>query len=107
MRGRQFRDAGTGPFVRTFARPDRLRVFLDYPGTRRPAILDGAKGWRSGGRERLAPRPSTGSCWPRWRCRRAARTSRGFLDERRAAARLLPPEPDGKLQGIEIPLGGP
>src|SRR5512143_2412952 len=39
---------GKGSFVRTFARPDRLRVFLDYPGRPETRILDGTKGWRSG-----------------------------------------------------------
>lgn len=38
-----------GPMVRTFARPDRLRVEIGYPGEDREVrVLAGSKGWRRG-----------------------------------------------------------
>ena len=94
---------GTGPFVRLFSRPDRLRVSLSYPGAPEVRILDGAKGWRSGGKGTLAPVEGflLGSM--------VAQSGRAnlpwILDERRASARLLPPADGGKLQGIAVPLG--
>ena len=96
---------GTGPFVRTFARPDRLRVFLDYPGRPETRILDGAKGWRSGGQEQLAPAPVEGFLLASMVVQAGRANLPWLLDERRAEARLLPPGTDGKLQGIEVPLG--
>jgi hypothetical protein len=96
---------GTGPFVRTFARPDRLRVILDYPGRPEARFLDGAKGWRSGGQERLAPTPVEGFLLSSMALQAGRANLPWLLDERRAEARLLPPAPDGKLQGIEVPLG--
>ena len=94
---------GTGPFVRTFARPDRLRVVLDYPGRPETRILDGSKGWRSDGSGKIAPVDGflLGSM-----VAQAGRANLPWiLDERRASARLLPPADDGKLQGIAVPLG--
>ena len=96
---------GTGPFVRLFARPDRLRVFLDYPGRPETRILDGAKGWRSGGQDRLAPAPVEGFLLASMVVQAGRANLPWLLDERRAEARLLPPAEDGKLQGIEVPLG--
>ena len=96
---------GTGPFVRTFARPDRLRVFLDYPGRPETRILDGSKGWRSGGQDRLDPVPVEGFLLASMVVQAGRANLPWLLDERRAEARLLPPAEGGKLQGIEVPLG--
>jgi hypothetical protein len=94
---------GTGPFVRAFARPDRLRVVLDYPGHPEVRILDGSKGWRSDGTGKLAPVDGflLGSM-----VAQAGRANLPWLlDERRSSARLLPADEGGKLQGIAVPLG--
>lgn len=96
---------GTGPFVRTFARPDRLRVVLDYPGRPETRILDGARGWRSGGQEKLAIAPVEGFLLASMALQAGRANLPWLLDERRAEARLLPPQPDGKFQGIGVPLG--
>jgi hypothetical protein len=94
---------GTGPFVRAFTRPDRLRVVLDYPGSPEIRVLDGPKGWRSDGQGKLAPVEGflLGSM-----VAQAGRANLPWLlDERRATARLLPAVEGGKLQGIAVPLG--
>lgn len=94
---------GTGPFVRTFARPDRLRVFLDYPNHPETRILDGAKGWRSDGKGGILP--SEGFLLDSMAVQAARANLPWILDERRETAKLLPPEHGGRLQGIEIALG--
>jgi hypothetical protein len=94
---------GTGPFVRAFTRPDRLRVVLDYPGSPEIRVLDGPKGWRSDGQGRVAPVVGflVGSM-----VAQAGRANLPWLlDERRSSARLLPADEGGKLQGIAVPLG--
>jgi hypothetical protein len=95
---------GGGPLVRTFARPDRLRVDLDYPGHPERRILDGAKGWRSDGKGNMlaAEGPLLSSM-----VLQAARADLPWLLlEKRAVAKALPPMDGGKLAGFEIPLGG-
>ncbi|HEY6000223.1 MAG TPA: hypothetical protein VI078_13120 [bacterium] len=96
---------GTGSFVRTFARPDRLRVVLDYPGRPETRILDGARGWRSGGEGHLAPEPVEGFLLGSMIVQAGRANLPWLLDERRAEAKLLPPEHGGALQGIAVPLG--
>lgn len=96
---------GSGALVRTFERPERLRVFLDYPGHPETRILDGARGWRSGGQERLAPAPVEGFLLASMVLQAGRANLPWLLDERRAEARLTPPAQDGGLQGIEVPLG--
>jgi hypothetical protein len=39
----------TGPTVRVFQRPDRLKVLIDYPGAPETRIVKGREGWRSNG----------------------------------------------------------
>jgi hypothetical protein len=39
----------TGPTVRLFQRPDRLKVVIDYPDGRETRIVKGRDGWRSNG----------------------------------------------------------
>lgn len=96
---------GPGPFVRTFARPGRLRVVLEYPERPETRILDGSKGWRSGGQEKLAPTPVEGFLLGSMVLQAGRANLPWLLDERRADARLLPVSDDGRLQGIEVPLG--
>jgi hypothetical protein len=96
---------GTGSFARTFARPDRLRVVLDYPERPETRILDGTKGWRSGGGGQLAPQPVEGFLLGSMVVQAGRANLPWLLDERRADAKLLPPEHSGALQGIEVPLG--
>jgi hypothetical protein len=94
---------GTGPLVRAFERPDRLRVVLDYPGSPEIRVLDGAMGWRSDGKGKLAP---VGGFLLGSMVAQAGRANLPWvLDERRASARLLPATDGGKLQGIAVPLG--
>ncbi len=94
---------GAGPFVRLFARPGRLRVFLDYPNHPETRILDGARGWRSDGKGNLLP--SEGFLLGSMTVQAARANLPWILEERRDDAKLLPPEEGGKLQGIEIPVG--
>jgi hypothetical protein len=94
---------GVGPFARLFARPDRLRVTIDYPGHPETRILDGAAGWRSDGKGGIGA--SDGALLGSMQLQAARADLPWLLDERRAAAKLLPPSMEGKLQGIEVPLG--
>jgi hypothetical protein len=94
---------GTGPFVRLFQRPSRLRVELDYPGHPESRILDGARGWRSDGQGNLLPSegPLLGSMVVQ-----AARADLPWLLlERRQDLRLLAPPGDAAVRVIEIGLG--
>jgi hypothetical protein len=94
---------GTGPFVRVFARPDRLRVALDYPGRPETRLLDRSQGWRSDGTGMVAPVEGflLGSM-----VAQAGRANLPWiLDERRAGARLLAGSDGGQLQGIALSLG--
>ncbi len=94
---------GTGALVRTFARPDRLKIALDYPGHPETRILDGRKGWRSDGQGNM---PAADGFLLTSMVLQAARADLPwFLDERRATIKVLAPMDGGKLQGLEIPLG--
>ena len=46
---------GTGALARTFVRPGRLRIALDYPNHPETRILDAGQGWRSDGKGNIAP----------------------------------------------------
>jgi hypothetical protein len=46
---------GNGALVRTFARPDRLKIALDYLNHPEKRLLDGRKGWRSDGEGTYSP----------------------------------------------------
>jgi hypothetical protein len=95
---------GSGPLVRTFARPDRLRITLDYPNHPEGRILDGGKGWRSDGKGNMAA--AEGFLLTSMALQAARADIPWILDERRAVVKLLAPMDGGKLQGLEIPLGG-
>ena len=94
---------GNGALVRTFARPDRLKITLDYPNHPEARILDGGKGWRSDGKGNMAP--ADGFLLTSMVLQAARSDLPWLLDERRASVKLLAPMDGGKLQGLEIPLG--
>ena len=94
---------GNGALVRTFARPDRLRITLDYPNHPETRILDGGKGWRSDGQGNMAP--ADGFLLTSMVLQAARAELPWLLDEKRATIKLLAPMDGGKLQGLEIPLG--
>lgn len=93
---------GNGALVRTFARPDRLKITLDYPDHPEARILDGSRGWRSDGKGNMSP---VDSFLLTSMVLQAARADLPWLlDERRASIKLLAPMDGGKLQGLEMPL---
>lgn len=94
---------GRGALVRTFARPRRLKITLDYPGHPEARILDGDRGWRSDGKGNLAP--ADGFLLTSMVLQAARADIPWILHERRATIRLLAPLDGGRLQGLEIPLG--
>lgn len=94
---------GTGPFVRLFQRPRRLRVSLDYPGHPETRVLDGAQGWRSDGKGNMAP--SEGFLLGSMQVQAARANLPWILKERRRDLALQAPYDDGRFRGIEIPLG--
>jgi hypothetical protein len=94
---------GNGALVRTFARPDRLKITLDYPNHPEARILDGGKGWRSDGTGNMAP--AEGFLLTSMVLQAARADLPWLLEEKRAAIKLLAPMDGGKLQGLEIPLG--
>lgn len=94
---------GTGPMTRAFARPDRLRIELNYPGRREARLLDGSRGWRTGADGKLGP--VDGFLLSSMALQAARANLPWLLDERRASLKLLAPSDGGKLQGLEVPLG--
>jgi hypothetical protein len=95
---------GNGALVRTFARPDRLKTTLDYPNHPEARILDGGKGWRSDGAGNMSP--ADGFLLTSMVLQAARADLPWLLDERRASIKLLAPQDGGKLQVLEMPLGG-
>lgn len=94
---------GSGATVRTFERPDRLKIVIDYPGRLETRILDRERGWRSNpdGALTVADDFLLTSM-----VLQAARANLPWiLDERRAALVSLAPMDGGKLRGLELPLG--
>ncbi len=95
-----------GLLRRSFARPDRLRVQVEYPGTREVRILGGkGKGWRTDGTGRLleAREAMLGAMELQ-----AARSGLPWiLRERLEEVRLLEPMAHGgvRLSVLEIPVG--
>jgi hypothetical protein len=94
---------GNGALVRIFARPDRLKIALDYPNHPEMRILDGGKGWRSDGKGNLAA--ADGFLLTSMVLQAARADLPWLLAERRALIKLLAPMDGGKLQGLEIPVG--
>lgn len=94
---------GTGATVRTFERPDRLRIVIDYPGRLETRILDKGRGWRSNPDGTLT---AADDFLLTSMVLQAARANLPWiLDERRAELVPLAPMDGGQLQGLELPLG--
>lgn len=90
--------------VRVFARPNRLKVLIDYPGHPEARVVDGERGWRN---EMGSPlEPAEGPMLDAMILQAARADVPWILAERESSARLIEPvEKDGvKLDGIEIPL---
>jgi len=94
---------GNGALARTFARPDRLRITLDYPNHPEARILDGARGWRSDGQGNMPP--AEGFLLTSMVLQAARADLPWLLNERRSTLKMLAAMEGGKLQGLEIPLG--
>jgi hypothetical protein len=94
---------GTGALVRTFARPDRLKITLDYPNHPEARILDGGKGWRSDGKGNMDA--AEGFLRTSMVLQAARANLPWLLDEHRGKLKMIPPMDGGKLQGLEIPIG--
>jgi outer membrane lipoprotein-sorting protein len=94
---------GTGTTVRSFSRPNRLKIVIDYPGRLETRILDGDRGWRSDAEGKMV---AADDFLLTSMVLQAARADLPWLlDERRSALVALPPMEGGKLQGLEIALG--
>lgn len=90
--------------VRVFARPDRLKVLIDYPGHPEARVVDGDRGWRN---EMGSPlEPAEGPMLDAMILQAARADVPWILAERESSARMIEPvEKDGvNLDGIEIPL---
>jgi hypothetical protein len=94
---------GNGALVRTFARPDRLKITLDYPNHPEARILDRDKGWRSDGKGNMAR--ADGFLLTSMVLQAARANLPWLLDEKRASVKLLAPVDGGRLRGLELPLG--
>jgi hypothetical protein len=94
---------GSGALVRTFARPDRLRIALDYPNHPETRILDGGSGWRSDAKGNLAA--ADGFLLTSMVLQAARADLPWLLDERRATVKSLAPLDGGKIAGLEVPVG--
>ena len=94
---------GNGALMRTFARPDRLKITLDYPNHPEARILDGGKGWRSDGKGNMSQ--ADGFLLTSMVLQAARADLPWLLDERRTSLKMLAAMEGGKLQGVEIPLG--
>jgi outer membrane lipoprotein-sorting protein len=94
-----------GRTVRTFSRPNRLKVVLAYPGRPEIRIVDGEKGWRTDGRGMLNP---VGGFLLSSMDLQAARANLPWLlDERRGIVRHLGTAAEGGIPVnlLEVPLG--
>jgi len=94
---------GTGALVRTFARPGRLKITLDYPNHPEVRILDGGKGWRSDGNGNMSA--ATSFLLTSMVLQAARANLPWLLDEKRASIKPLALMDGGSLQGLEVPLG--
>jgi len=94
---------GNGALMRTFARPDRLKITLDYSNHPEARILDGGKGWRSDGKGNMSQ--ADGFLLTSMVLQAARANLPWLLDEHRGKLKMIAPMDGGKLQGLEIPLG--
>lgn len=93
------------PTTRVFARPDRFKTLIDYPGGVEARIVDGRRGWgmTSGGPLKEVTGPMLLSM-----VLQAARCDLPWiLEERESSARVIEPRTENgvKLEGLELPLG--
>jgi hypothetical protein len=95
----------TVPTTRVFARPDRFKTLMDYPGGLEARLVDGARGWRTDRGAALTE--VTGPMYLAMALQAARCNVPWILAERESLAHLIEPmEKDGvKLPGLEIPLG--
>jgi hypothetical protein len=93
---------GAGPMLRTFARPDRLRVELRYPDRPEVRVVDGGRGWRSDAFGKLAP--VDGFLLASMFAQVGRANLPWLLDEQRRQATLVAGG-DPTLQGINVTLG--
>ena len=94
-----------GRTVRTFSRPNRLKVILAYPERPEIRIVDGEKGWRTDGSGRLNP---VGGFLLSSMDLQAARANLPWLlDEQRGMVRHLGTAKEGGIPVslLEVPLG--
>jgi len=92
-----------GDMVRTFARPARLRVELNYPTEPETRILDGRQGWRTDTSGKTGP--VEGMLLGSMVLQAARANLPWLLDERRGGLTLLPPMDGGRTAGLELALG--
>jgi len=92
------------PTTRVFARPDRLKTLIDYPGGIEARILDGRRGWRM---THGAPlQEAAGPMLLSMELQAARSAIPWILAERESVVRLIEPRVENgvKLPGLEIPL---
>jgi hypothetical protein len=93
------------PTIRTFSRPNRLKIVIDYPGAPELRILDGEKGRRS---DRKGNAVQVNGIQHGSMVLQAARINIPWiLEEVKDNARLIPPvmHNEKELKGIEVLLG--
>lgn len=95
----------TVPTTRVFARPDRFKTLIDYPGGLEARLVDGVHGWRTEHGSALSE--VTGPMFLSMVLQAARCNVPWILAERESSARMIAPlEKDGlRLPGLEIPLG--
>jgi hypothetical protein len=95
---------GKAVTIRTFQRPNRLRVVIHYPQQVEVRVLDGDKGWRGDERGLVAV---TGPLLAAMRLQAARAAVPWILDEHRAEARPAPAltVKGFRYEGVEITVG--
>lgn len=91
--------------IRIYARPDRLKVLIEYPDGHEARLFDGRRSWRAAGGGGFEP--SSGPMHQATVLQAARAAIPWILRERVADARLVAPLEHGgaRLPGIEIALG--
>jgi hypothetical protein len=94
-----------GRTVRTFSRPNRLKVVLAYPERPEIRIVDGERGWRTDGSGKL--KPVGGFLLSSMDLQAARANLPWLLDERRGNVRHLGSAAEGgtPVNLLEVPLG--
>ncbi len=94
-----------GRTVRTFSRPNRLKVVLAYRSRPEIRIVDGDRGWRTDGSGKL--KPVDGFLLSSMNLQAARANLPWLLDERRGSLRHLGAATEGgtRVNLLEVPLG--